>query len=198
PASPGRGRGGPLFVRLWGQLQKRLGAEIGGGLAGGEMRTAAQVSKERNVPLFLIDDPIRETLQRLLLAMSFRERISMLLGGVLGLVLPARFVERQLDQYAESPGEYLDEVRRAYPGVARVLLDERNEHMADRLSAIRSKGFGRLAVVVGDAHVAGLSDALRRRGIPVETVSLGALRQAASDAPPAPEASGPGAEERPG
>ena len=53
------------------------------------MRTAARVSKERNLPLFLIDDPIRQTLARLIRAMSFRERVLLLFGGVLGLVIPA-------------------------------------------------------------------------------------------------------------
>lgn len=170
----------PLFVRLWGQLQRRLGEELGGGPAGGEMRTAARVSKERNLPLFLIDDPIRQTLARLIRSMSFRERVFLLFGGILGLVIPARIVERQIDQYNEAPGEYVDEIRRAYPGVARVLIDERNEHMADRLREIRARGYGRVAAVVGDAHVGGLAEALRRRGIPVETVSLGALRPPAT------------------
>jgi pheromone shutdown protein TraB len=166
----------PLFVRLWGQLQHRLGEELGGGPAGGEMRTAARVSKERDLPLFLIDDPIRQTLGRLIRSMSFKERVLLLFGGVLGLVIPAKIVERQIDRYSESPSEYVEEIRRVYPGVARVLLDERNEHMADRLKEIRARGFGRVAAVVGDAHVEGLAGALRRRGIPVETVSLGALR----------------------
>ncbi|MCI4358792.1 MAG: TraB/GumN family protein [Thermoplasmata archaeon] len=166
----------PLFVRLWGQLQRRLGEDLGGGPAGGEMRTAASVSRERNLPLFLIDDPIRQTLARLIRSMSLKERVLLLVGGILGLVIPARVVEKQIDRYSESPAEYVEEIRRAYPGVARVLLDERNEHMADRLREIRSRGFGRVAAVVGDAHVAGLADALRRRGIPVETVSLGVLR----------------------
>ncbi|HEV2520059.1 MAG TPA: TraB/GumN family protein [Thermoplasmata archaeon] len=166
----------PIFVRLWGQLQRRLGEDLGGGPAGGEMRTAASVSKERHLPLFLIDDPIRQTLARLIRSMSLKERVLLLFGGVLGLVVPARLVERQIDRYSQSPGDYVAEIRRSYPGVARVLLDERNEHMADRLGEIRSKGFGRVAAVVGDAHVDGLAAALRRRGIPVETVSLGALR----------------------
>jgi pheromone shutdown protein TraB len=182
--------GGPLFLRLWGLLQKRLGTEIGGGPPGSEMRTAALIARERNLPLFLIDDPIRETLGRLLRSISVRERISLLFGGVVGLVLPSRMVEQQLDDYTESPEAYLEEVRRAYPQVIRVLLDERNEHMADRLREIRHRGYGRVAAVVGDAHVRGLADALRRRGIPVETIALGELR--ATTGPSAGPAPAPG------
>ncbi len=178
PTAGRPGPGVPIFVRLWGLLQRRLGEEMGGGVAGAEMRTAAAISKERSLPLFLIDDPIRETLQRLLRSMSGKERILLVFGGILGLVIPARMVERQIDAYTEDPSQYVDELRRAYPGVARVLLDERNDHMANRLKELRTRGYGRLAVVVGDAHVPGLAESLRRRGIPVETVALGVLRGA--------------------
>jgi pheromone shutdown protein TraB len=174
---PGGGRPGsvPLMLRLWGQLQKRLGESIGSG-AGGEMRAAATVAHERRLPIFLIDDPIRETIRRLLASLSVRERVSLLVGGIVGLVIPARVVERQLAEYSEAPGDYLDAVREAYPTVARVLLDDRNEHMAERLRVLRGRGFGRIVAVVGDAHLPGLTAALQRRGIPSETVPLSALR----------------------
>ncbi len=174
--SPAPSRGsGPVLLRLWGRLQRRLGESLGEG-AGGEMRTAAAVAKERSLPIFLIDDPIRDTIRRLIGALSFRERISLLLGGLLGIVLPTKIVEEQLDDYTEAPGDYLEAVRHTYPSVARVLLDERNEHMAERLRILRGRGFGRIAAVVGDAHLPGLSEALRRRGIPFETLPFASLR----------------------
>jgi pheromone shutdown protein TraB len=145
-------------------------------MAGGEMRTAAQVARELGLPLFLIDDPIRETIGRLVRSMSFKERVSMLVGGVVGLFVPSKWVERQLEDYTDAPTDYLAQVREAYPAVARVLIDERNEHMADRLTELRKKGYGRIATVVGDAHLPGLADALKRRGIPVEKLPFALLR----------------------
>lgn len=176
PAGGRPSAGAPLFLRLWGILQRRLGEEIGGGLAGSEMRTAADVARDRGLPLFLIDDPIRETLRRLLTSMTARERVSLFLGSVLGLFIPSRVVRGQIEQYTDAPTDYLHEVRAVYPSVARVLLDERNEHMADRLCELRGRGFGRVAAVVGDAHVPGLADALKRRGIPCEEIPFGRLR----------------------
>jgi pheromone shutdown protein TraB len=172
------GRGAPLFARLWGLVQRRLGTEIGGGEPGAEMKVAAQLAKERNLPLFLIDDPIRATLLQLVRTMPFKERVALLAGAVVALFVPAKVVEREMDRYAEAPGEYTNELRRASPTLARVLLDERNEHMADRLAALRSRGYGRMAVVVGDAHVDGLKAALGRRGVPVESISFQRLRGA--------------------
>jgi len=180
-----RRRGGdvPLFARLWGVVQRRLGAEIGGGLPGAEMKVAIEVARERQVPVFLIDDPLRVTLAKLVRSMSFKERITLLTSAAVGLVLPSRVVHREMDRYAEAPEEFTDELRRVSPSTARVLLDDRNEHMADRLAALRQQGYGRMAAVVGDAHLAGLRAALARRRVPSEVVRFAELKAAVSTAP---------------
>ena len=180
PEGPGRTRprGVPLVARLWAHLQRRLGAEIGGGAAGEEMKVAASVAQDRSLPLFLIDDPIRATLTSLLTSLSVRERVTLLTGAVVGLFLPSRVVEREMDRYTEDPTEFAAELRQASPTLARVLIDDRNEHMADRLASLRARGFGRVAAVVGDAHLPGLTVALRRRGIPVEAIPFRELRAA--------------------
>ena len=172
---PRRPRGVPLVARLWGMLQRRLGSEIGGG-AGEEMKVAARIAHERQLPLFLIDDPIRATLAALLASLSVRERVSLLVGAVLGLFVPARVVTREVDRYTDDPAEFATELRRVSPSLARVLLDDRNEHMADRLASLRAQGYGRIAAVVGDAHLPGLTQALHRRGVPVEAIGFRELR----------------------
>jgi len=180
-----RGSGSaPLFARLWGVVQRRLGAEIGAGVPGAEMKVAIEVAQERKMPVFLIDDPIRVTLANLVRAMPFKERVTLLASSVIGLFLPARVVHQEMDRYAESPSEYTDELRRVSPTTARVLLDDRNEHMADRLATLRGQGYGRMAAVVGDAHLEGLQGSLGRRGVPSEVVRFSELR--------APRASSPG------
>jgi pheromone shutdown protein TraB len=181
--APRRSRGTPLFARLWARVQRRLGSEIGGGEPGAEMKVAARLAKERNLPLFLIDDPIRTTLFELVRTMPFKERVSLLAGTVVALFVPARLVEREMDRYADRPEAYTAELRRASPTLARVLLDDRNEHMADRLAALRARGYGRMAVVVGDAHLDGLRSALRRRGVPVETIPFQQLRSPTAPTP---------------
>ncbi len=175
--------GAPLFARLWALLQRRLGAEIGGGLPGDEMKAAAMFARERGLPVFLIDDPIRMTLIRLVRSMPLRERVSILLGAVVALFVPARVVEREMDRYVEAPDDYAGQLRQASPTLARVLLDERNEHMADRLKGIRDQGYGRVAAVVGDAHLTGLRSALGRRGVPSEAIPFRELRAATGPGP---------------
>jgi pheromone shutdown protein TraB len=169
-------RGAPLFARLWSRVQQRLGAEMGGGEAGAEMKVAARLAHERQLPLFLIDDPIRATLAELVRTMPIKERVALLVSAAVALVIPKRLVEKELEKYAEAPAAFTEELRRASPALAHVLLDERNEHMAERLATLRGQGYGRMAVVVGDAHLDGLGAALRRRGVPVESVRFQELR----------------------
>lgn len=173
----------PLFARLWGVVQRRLGSEIGAGVPGAEMKVAIQVARERGLPVFLIDDPIRVTLGNLVRTMPFKERVMLLASAAIGLVLPSKLVVREMDRYAESPSDYTAELRRVSPTTARVLLDDRNEHMADRLAVLRRQGHSRMAVVVGDAHLEGLRVALGRRGLPSEVVRFSELRGATAPSP---------------
>jgi len=184
PEGPGRRRGSaPLFARLWGIVQRRLGSEIGAGVPGAEMKVAIEVARARQVPVFLIDDPLRVTLANLVRSLSFKERVTLLASAVVGLFLPARIVHQEMDRYAEAPSEFTDELRRVSPNTARVLLDDRNEHMADRLAALRQQGYGRIAAVLGDAHLEGLRTALARRGVPTEVVRFAELRAATAPSP---------------
>jgi len=184
PDGPGRSSGSsPLFARLWGVVQRRLGSEIGAGVPGAEMKVAIGVARNRSLPVFLIDDPLRVTLANLVRSMSFKERVTLLVSGLVGLFLPSRLVTREMDRYAESPNEYTEELRRASPTMARVLLDDRNEHMADRLVSLRQQGYGRMAAVVGDAHLEGLRTALAWRGLPSEVVRFSELRAATAPSP---------------
>jgi pheromone shutdown protein TraB len=176
-APPGNGAhrgGGPVLLRLWAQMQQRLGDELGAG-AGAEMRAAAQIAMERKLPVLLIDDPIRETLSRLFRSLSVKERVTLLTGAVVGLFLPGPVVSQQLQAYQAEPTSYLEEMRRVMPGVARVLLDDRNEHMAARLLEAQRRGLPRLAAVVGDAHLPGLCAVLGRQGVATEQIPFSAL-----------------------
>ncbi len=176
PQDRPRGRGRlPVLFRLWAMVQRRLGSEIGRGDPGEEMRVAARVAEERKLPVFLVDDPVRVTFANLVRALPFHERVRLLLGAVAGLFVPSRVVEEEMGRYAERPEEFAEELRKVSPMLAHVLIDVRNEHMAERIKTLREGGCRRLAVVVGDAHLPGLGVALHARGIAVEPVPFRAL-----------------------
>jgi pheromone shutdown protein TraB len=123
--------------------------------------------------------------------MPVKERVQLLLAAILALFVPTRVVKGEVERYAEAPDEYTNALRATTPTVARVLLDERNEHMADRLVTLRVQGYGRIAAVVGDAHLPGLAAALTRRGLPVETIPFARLREIRGPSPPPTSAAPP-------
>ncbi|MHB1435392.1 MAG: TraB/GumN family protein [Thermoplasmata archaeon] len=173
--APRSGAGGPLLLRLWAAAQRRLGAEIGGGSPGEEMRSAAVRALADRLPLYLIDDSVRETMGHLMRGLAPKERLQLLIGGVIGLVLPSRLVRREVDRYAQAPGEYLSDLREASPQLARVLIDDRNRRMADRITEIVARGHRRPLIVVGDAHRPGIESALRARGLEVVPIPFAEL-----------------------
>jgi pheromone shutdown protein TraB len=69
-----------------------------------------------------------------------------------------------------------DALAKEYPTVKRVLIDERNAHMAQRLGELHAQGRERIVAVVGDGHVDGMRDLLAARGLAVECVRLRDLR----------------------
>ncbi|MDE1821743.1 MAG: TraB/GumN family protein [Euryarchaeota archaeon] len=166
----------PLTLRLWAKLQDRFASDLGG-VPGEEMLQVGAFAKRRSLPCFLVDDPLRQVAPRLLGALSPRERVKLLVSTLVALFIPTRVVEREIHQYEEHREEYLGVLREQYPTVTRVLLDERNAHMAERIAAL-ARSYGPVAAVVGDAHVGGLAQALAGTGFPVKEVRLEALRAA--------------------
>jgi pheromone shutdown protein TraB len=179
--------GGPLLFRLWGHLQERLARDMGV-LAGGEMLQVADYASRAGLPTYLVDDPLRETAPRLLASLSGRERLRLLLSTLAAFVIPTGLMKGSLEDYAEGREDLLAALRRSYPGLTRVLVDERNEHMAARLASL-ARETPRVAAALGDAHLPGVSEILRRAGLTVSVVHLEEL----AAPPPPPSAGSPSA-----
>ena len=80
-------------------------------------------------------------------------------------------METELRRYQDDPAAAIEELKRQYPTVWRVVIDERDEKMAQ---AIRRGLTGKGVAVVGDGHVDGM---LRRlTDLDVSTYRLGDVR----------------------
>jgi pheromone shutdown protein TraB len=164
----------PFVYRLLAGFQARL-AEDYGVEAGAEMLAAADEAQALGVPLALIDADAQRTFQRLLREMRFGEKMRLLGSAVAGAFLPGKSIEKQVDEMQEDYSKYFEEMAKRFPTLKRILLDERNEHMARALSGM-SRAQQRVVAVVGDGHVDGVRAILQRQGISVEAVRLKELR----------------------
>lgn len=136
-------------------------AESFGVEPGGEMLIAADAAEAAGATIALIDRDARETVRRAIKQMGVREKLRMLWAGLVS-ALPNKkrvSIEKELERYHKDPTAYLDEVRRQFPTVHRVLIQERNEHMANALRRL-SVEHERVVAVLGDGHIDGVAQLL--------------------------------------
>ena len=166
-------RGPPLSVYSFvAYVQRRLAREYGTEV-GGEMEAAAQAARDVGAKLALIDQDARHVLGRLMSTMSTGEKIRFAMSVVSGLFIGRTQVERELHKFEENEQAYFDELARHFPSIKKVLLDERNEHMAGVLRTLEA-GQGSVLAVVGEGHIDGLRRLLVDR--PIEVIRLRDLR----------------------
>ncbi len=168
-----QGGRGPLTYRLLAHFQRAM-AEDFGAPVGGEMLAAEAAAREVGASVALIDLDAAYIWRRLWSTMHLTEKARIFAGALVGFVAGRGKVEEELARYEEDSGAYLDEFGRRFPSVQKVLLDERNDHMARTIGRLH-QAWGSVVAVVGDGHIPGLQ--ARLAGQPVEVVRLKALRQ---------------------
>jgi pheromone shutdown protein TraB len=96
-------------------------------------------------------------------------------SGVAGLFVSKKRVEEELKNYQNHYDSYLQEIGKKFPTIKRALIDDRNEHMAQRLIELHGK-HQKIVVCVGDGHVPGISNLLVQKSVPFETIRLNELQ----------------------
>ncbi len=154
---------GYLFALLASWLQRRLG-RIVNMTPGVDMLAAFKEAHRAQKRVLLIDQDIRRTLRRLSKALGWRELRQALAdawNGILGRET-VRFDLRGVPSEA-LVARLLGEFRRRYPRPYKVLVEERNRHMARALLAYHERfPEQKVLVVVGAGHKAGMKELLER------------------------------------
>jgi pheromone shutdown protein TraB len=181
--APGAAAGAPLAYRVLAEFQGRLAAEHG--IApGDELLAAFEAAQQARVPVELIDLDAQVAFRKLWQSMGLVERARLLGSAFVSMLLPRRMVEEQLEDMQRDYSTFFEELAKEFPTVKRVLIDDRNAHMAARVAGLRRQGRERIVAVVGDGHVDGMRELLGKEGWEVETLRLKDLRVAE----PAPSA----------
>ncbi len=144
---------GLLFAWIGAWVEHKLGSQVGV-LPGDEMRKAIDAAKKVEAKIALIDQDIDITLRRLSQGLTFREKARFLLDIFQGVIL-RKGIEFDLSKVPEEELiiKLLKEVKIKYPTVHRVLVEERNNHMAKVLASMLKKHPDDLVVaVVGAGH----------------------------------------------
>lgn len=163
----------PSVFGLLAEFQSRI-AEQYGVHVGDEMVAAAKAAREVGSEVALIDQDSRITMSRAWQSMAFPERVRLVVFAAGGLFVRKKRVEAELDRFYQDERGYIEQFAKELPTVKRVLIDERDAHMADALRQLHAAK-GEVVAVVGDGHVEGLGRLLN--DVPLEVVRLRELQQ---------------------
>jgi len=139
--------------------QKKLGEKLGV-TPGTELLEAANTAKELNLPIELCDREVRITLRRSWNSMTFWQKIKFLTTGLAGLFEKQELTEEKLAELRSKDvlSEMMDELGKAMPILKRVLIDERDSYLAEKMKRAPGK---KIVSVVGAGHVNGILSHLK-------------------------------------
>lgn len=152
--------GGGFVQRRLQRFQEDVAGAYGANV-GEEMLAAVEGARLVGARIALIDPPADATVGKVLKQLTWRERgraVGLLLkGGVEALFHrgPATTVEAEIKRYQEDPDKALEELRRQFPTIHRIVIAERDAVMARRIAHLL-RGARHGVAVVGDGHVPGL------------------------------------------
>lgn len=137
-------------------------AESFGAEPGSEMLAAVDAAPLVGARVALIDRNAQQAVKDIVSQMSIWEKLRFFWMGLVSS-LPSRkkaSIEAELARYHADPEAYLGELGDQFPTIKRVLIDERNVHMADQLRGL-ARDVPVVLAVVGDGHVPGLVGLLK-------------------------------------
>ena len=138
--------------------QKRLGDQMGV-KPGTELLEAVQEAEKYGIAVALCDRDVRVTLRRASHSISFWRKNYLLASILTSMFEKTEITEEKLREMKESDvlSELLNELGQAMPELKRVLIDERDTYLSEKIKDSEGK---RLVAVVGAGHIAGIKQAL--------------------------------------
>lgn len=164
----------PAIYKMLAKFQENMAEEYGVN-AGDEMLTAVTYAQSHQLPVAFIDSDAQQLFIRMWKTMPFTEKFKLLLSGFAGFFISKKRVEQELKNYQQNFDTVIEEIGKKFPTIKRILIDERNERMGQKLMVLTEK-HQRIVACVGDGHVPGISKILREKQIPFETIRLQQLQ----------------------
>ncbi len=148
-----------LLVNLMlASYQKRLGGKLGV-LPGSEMLEAVRAAQEHDIAIALCDRDIRATLRRAWHSISLWRKLVLISSVVASAFERPEISEEDLRKLRQQDvlSELMQELGQAMPNLKRVLIDERDDYLAQKM---RDASGDRVVAVVGAGHIEGMREAL--------------------------------------
>jgi pheromone shutdown-related protein TraB len=137
-------------------FQKKLG--FGKMKPGDEMRKAIEISERDNLKLIPVDREIQTTLKRAWGNVGFFSKSYLISALAASLLVKEEVTEEKIE--AMKTDDALKEIFSQLPGrfdqVKRIIIDERDEYLAEKIRRSALDGSKKLVAVVGAGHLEGI------------------------------------------
>ncbi|MEW6295012.1 MAG: TraB/GumN family protein [Candidatus Diapherotrites archaeon] len=140
-------------------LQKQLGKKMGV-RPGAEMFAAYKIAQKQGIPIALLDRDIQVTMRRTFALVGLKEKIKLLLSIIAGFFSEKKEVTAELIEKLKTKDmmtELMEEFMRTAPTLKKVLVDERDAFIANKILSLKEK---KILAVVGAGHVNGIKQLL--------------------------------------
>lgn len=148
---------GPYLMNIIGAYAEKKLGQIVGVKPGTEMKTAVKLAKKHNLKIAVIDRDISITLRRLSKKLTFKEKLKFVWEIISSPFRKKPEFVKELD-LRKVPSEKLiatlmKKVKKDYPNFYLVLVEERNQLMANNLKALmRLNPDKKVLAIVGAGH----------------------------------------------
>ena len=134
--------------------QKKLGMQLGV-MPGAELLEATREAEKHSIPVSLCDRDVRVTLRRAWHETSFLKKGYLLATLLVSLFDTTELTEEKLEELKKKDvlSELMSELGEAMPVLKRVLIDERDIYLAEK---IKMSIGNKMVAVVGAGHVEGI------------------------------------------
>jgi pheromone shutdown protein TraB len=168
----------PVIYKMLARFQDGIAQEYGV-QAGEEMLTTVNYAQSHHLPIAFIDMNAQNLFRKMLRQMTFREKIRLMFSGLGGFFISKKRVEKELSNIEKDFDKYIEKIGEKFPTIKHVLIDERNQYMVHQLSKANEK-FEKIVAVVGDGHIPGFTELLKKKEIDFESIRLSELRKKSS------------------
>ena len=160
------GLGGYLFGIIAGYIQQKIGKSLGI-QPGVDMKKAYTIARDKNIAIALIDINIKTTLKKMSKLSVFR-KLKMFSSLFFKSFKKEYRNKLNFDIKKGVPDEKVIKFamkvfKKEVPDMYKILIDDRNIHMSNRLLKLRENHSGYILAVVGAGHVDGMLEYLNKK-----------------------------------
>jgi len=168
----------PILYKLFLRYQEKSAKKYGVN-PGDEMLTAIYYAQKNQLPFEFIDADFQDLYKTIMKSLTSAEKLELALLGVFltffGWYFNSRKkIKKDLERLDKNFDKNMEKMEAAYPVIKKLVLDDRNEHMAKKIMELKDK-YGNIVACVGDGHVVGISRILKSNNVKFDTIRLKSL-----------------------